>query len=174
MADSEQKPSLPEGVVALTIRNPIAKDGSVTYREVLKDKAGKFIKKAKPLIPTTDFVRSRRKRLAQTTDGITADMQIMNELLAIVNTPIERDKTGVPDAKFAMAKVKAAETIWLYTLGKPSPSEQEMDLLRHDGVKIVIVQPPDLMHGEITEETKPEKLKPSFADILDIHTNPKA
>jgi len=178
MEDSGKKPGTsvdaqnPPGTSIVVVKNPVAKDGSVTYREVLKDEHGKFIKKVKPLPATIEFVRSRRKRLLQpNADGVTADMQIMNELLQIINTPIECDRQGLPDAKFAMAKVKAAETVWLYTLGKPSPSEQEMDLLKHNGVKIVIVQPPDLMHSEITEEIKEEKTQPSFADVLSIKTN---
>jgi len=184
--NSEKKPAPqaasqnPPGTTSITVRNPLGKDGVQTYREVLKDKDGKFIKKARPPIPVIDFVRAGRKRLAQirkdqkTFNDVTEDMSIVEELLAIIHTPIEYDqKTGLPDSKFAGVKVQAADTLWLHFKGKPSTSEQDLEALKHDGIKVVIVQPPDLMHSEITEEKKEEKKVPSFANVLDVKTNPQ-
>ena len=169
------KPKLPEGTVAITVRNPLGKDGTQTFREVLKDAQGKFLKKARPPIPVIDFVKAGRKRLAQIREGTgqTEDMCIFDELLDIIHTPIERDKQGLPDAKFAMAKAKCVETLFLFYKGKPATAESDLEALKHDGVKIVIVQPPDLMHSEITEEKKEEKKVPSFANVLDVKTNPQ-
>jgi hypothetical protein len=69
-----------------------------------------------------------------------------------------------------MAKVKAAETIWLFTGGKPDPSEREMNKLETQPVRVVVIQSPQLMHPEVVDGDKPlEVLIPSF-----IETNPKA
>jgi len=57
--------SIPPGTSLVVLKNPPKKDGTITTREQIKDEKGKFIKKVKPLIPTVEFVRARRKRLAQ-------------------------------------------------------------------------------------------------------------
>jgi len=37
----------------------------------------------------------------------------------------------------------------------------------------VIINSPELMHPEVQQEKKQEVLKPSFAEVTSIHTNPK-
>jgi hypothetical protein len=107
--------------------------------------------------------------------GLTEDMAIVEELLAIVHTPIEADrKSGLPDAKFAMAKVKAAETLWLFTGGKPDPSEREMDKLERQPIAAYFVQAPALMNPEIVDGDKPsdKPKQPVFAEVLGVKENP--
>ena len=174
MADSEEKDKpqadlkpLPEGTSLIVVRT---KEG--TTRELLKKANGQFARKPKPLIPTEEFTRQRRKRMMRiNSDGLTEDMAIVEELLDIIHTPIKADtKSGLPDAKYAMAKVKAAETIWLFTGGKPDPAEREMNKLETQPVRVVVIQSPQLMHPEVVDGDKPlEVLIPSF-----IETNPKA
>ena len=174
MADSEEKDKpqadlkpLPEGTSLIVVRT---KEG--TTRELLKKANGQFARKPKPLIPTEEFTRQRRKRMMRINSaGLTEDMAIVEELLDIIHTPIKADtKSGLPDAKYAMAKVKAAETIWLFTGGKPDPSEREMNKLETQPVRVVVIQSPQLMHPEVVDGDKPlEVLIPSF-----IETNPKA
>lgn len=164
---------LPPGVTSITIRNPLGKDGKETFREMLKDENGKFIKKARPPIPTVDFIRQRRKRLAQITDGISEDMAIFEELIECMHLPIVYDKFGMPDSKLVMAKAKVAETIWLFSHGKPATAEADMEALKHAGVKIVFMNPtlPDAPIEEPKEEAK--KTQPTFAEVVDVKTNPK-
>ena len=175
MADSEEKdkPQNPAGTTSMVI---VKKDG--TKRTLLKGADGKFARGPKPIIPSAEFIAKRRKRMLRTNDsGLTEDMAIVEELLDIIHTPIEADaKSGLPDAKFAMAKVKAAETIWLYTFGKPDPSEREMDKLERQPIAAYFIQAPSLANPEIVDGDKPvEKPKqPTFADVLDVKTNPKA
>lgn len=174
MADSEEKDKTqagtenPSGVTTLVVRNP---DG-ITSREVQKDSKGRFLKKVKPLIPTIEYVRARRKRLASIRkdtgrfDGMSEDASLIEELLEIIHMPIEFDKkTGLPDAKHMSAKIQAAELINLITWGKPAPSDQEMDKLTTQPVRVVIVTSPQLMHPEVREPQKlTDKTKPSFID----------
>lgn len=178
--DSETKdqtqavPNLPPGTSLVAVRNQPNKDGVVTSREMLKDTKGRFVKKPKPLLPTVEFVRARRKRLAQVNaDGISEDMAIIEELISIIHAPIETDsKSGLPDAKMALAKIKAIEVLWLYTNGKPAPSEQELDKLTTQPVRVIMVNAPQLMHPDVQEEKKPEqKTKPSFVDAEVISQN---
>lgn len=178
MADSEKETKplpaalLPEGVTTLVV---VKKDG--TTRKLLKGADGKFARGPKPITPSSEFIAKRRKRMLRTNaSGLTEDMAIVEELLDIIHTPIEADaKSGLPDAKFAMAKVKAAETIWLFTFGKPDPSEREMDKLERQPISAYFIQAPSLANPEIVDGDKPvEKPKqPSFADVLDVKTNPQ-
>lgn len=177
MSDSEEKNKTPQENPAGTTKLVIVrKDG--TLRELLKGADGKFARKPRPLIPTEEFIRARRKRMMKTNgQGLTEDIAIVEELLDIIHTPIEADtKSGLPDAKFAMAKVKAAETLWLFTGGKPDPSEREMNKLERQPISAYFIQAPSLANPEIVDGDKPvEKPKqPSFADVLDVKTNPKA
>lgn len=177
MADSEEKDKTPQenpaGSTKLVI---VRKDG--TSRELLKGADGRFARKPRPLIPTEEFIRARRKRMMKTNDsGLTEDMAIVEELLDIIHTPIETDtKSGLPDAKFAMAKVKAAETLWLFTGGKPDPSEREMNKLERQPISAYFIQAPPLANPEIVDGDKPveKPTQPSFAEVTGVETNPKA
>lgn len=184
MADSVEKDTTqagtenPSGITTIVVRNPINKDGIVTVREVQKNKEGRFLAKPKPLYPTIEFVRSRRKRLTQIRkdtgrfDGIQENLAIIEELLELIHMPIEYGKDGLPDAKHMMAKTKAAEVILLYTEGKPAPSEQEMEKLQTQPVRVIMVTAPPLMHPEIREEKpREEKTKPSFIDAEVVQQN---
>ena len=170
MADSEPKPILqpqPEGTTAMIVRNPVTKDGVSTTREVLKNAKGQFVKKPKPLIPTIEFTRRERKKLYSPSkdkgkEGLTEhDVAFLNMLRIAQNED--------SDPKAMMAAVKAYEILMRRALGKEAPSEQEMDKLTHQAVRVVVIQAPQLMHPEVVEEKKPEILEPSW-----IETNPKA
>ena len=180
MADSENEPkplpaSLPEGVTSLVVTNQYGH-----IRETQKDtKTGRFLAKKRPLIPTVEFVRARRKRLMRVREdnNMTEDQSILNELLEIINTPVAVDaKSGLPDAKHMMAKIKAAEVVWLYTGGKPDPSERELDKLERQPIEAYFITTPSSVNPVPVDGDKPvEKPKqPTFAEIIGIKTNPKA
>jgi hypothetical protein len=75
------------------------------------------------------------------------------------------------DAKLRMAAVCAYKETRLSALGKPAPSEVEMDKLTTQPVKVVIINSPELMTAEVQEEKTQEVLRPSFAEVLDVKTN---
>lgn len=184
MADSAEDkkqpqtdPQNPSGITTLTIANQYG-----AIREMQKDSKGRFLAKKKPLIPTIEYVRARRKRLAKVRegtgrfDGMTESMAIMEELLEIVHMEIATDsKTGLPDSKHMSAKVKAAELLHLITEGKPAPSEQELDKLERQPVTAIFVQAPQIMNPEVVDadKQKEKSTQPSFAEVTGITTNPK-
>ena len=171
MADSEKDPkptvevttNLPPGVTSLVVRNV---DG--TFRESLKNAKGHFVKKVKPLPSAHEMVRKLRKRLEQNITG--GDQQKLMEIFDF-QISIANGTCGC-DPKAQMAAVKAFEAIWLRAYGKPSLSDDEKEALKHDGVRIVIVEAPQCLPA--AEEAKEEKKQPSFADVLNVTTNPQA
>ncbi len=152
----------PSGVTTLTVRNP---DG-LTHREVQKDSKGRFMKKVKPLPPTIEFTRAERKALLKASeDGITEYMKVFMNIVRIAQYDGD-------DAKCMMAAVKAFEALRLSALGKPAPSDQELDKLTTQPVRVVIVTAPQLMHPEVQPEKKlTDKTKPSFIDAEIVSQN---
>lgn len=168
MADSEPKPivtPLPEGVTSLVVLN---KNG--TIREALKDEKGRFVKKAKPLIPTIEFTRAERKKL----NSVRSDKDGLTEYMVAFMNILRIAQNSDNDPKAMMAAVKAFEILRTSALGKPAPSEQELDKLTTQPVRVVVIQAPQLMHPEVVEEKTKETLRPSFAEVVDVQTNPKA
>ena len=177
MSDSAKKETQtgdnPSGVTSITITN----QHGATYA-VQKGAGGRFVAKKKPLIPTVEFVRARRKRLMKIREdnGLTEDQSILNELIEIVNAPVAVDaKSGLPDAKHMMAKIKAAEVIWLYTGGKPDPSERELEKLERQAVTTIFVPVPQIMNPDTVDgdKHKDEKKQPTFAEVTGVITNEK-
>lgn len=171
MADSKEKPQAENPPEAALVVVPTRYGGT---REMLRSPGGTFVKKPRPLIPTVDFVRARRKRLARVREdnNLTEDASIVNELLEIIHTPVAVDeKSGVPDAKHMMAKIKAAEVLWLYSTGKPDSSERDMDKMTVQPFKVVFMPSVPLMHPEVVEEKKESKTQPSFIDAVVVQQN---
>ena len=78
-------------------------------------------------------------------------------------------KHGVPltvkDAKLSMASTQAFKELMLRAYGMPSRSDEELDALKEQGVKIVIITPPEeMVNKEVVEEKPKEKLTPSFIE----------
>lgn len=136
-------------------------------REMIRNEKGHFVKKPKPLIPTVEFTRKERKILSK----IRSDKNNMNEhevaFINILHIAQNEDK----DPKAMMAAVKAYEIVRNSALGKIAPSEQEMEKLQTQAVKVIVVQAPSGIKA--MEERPPEPKQPSFAAVLDVKTNEK-
>jgi hypothetical protein len=136
-------------------------------REMIRNEKGHFVKKPKPLIPTVEFTRKERKILSK----IRSDKNNMNEhevaFINILHIAQNEDK----DPKAMMAAVKAYEIVRNSALGKIAPSEQEMEKLQTQAVKVIVVQAPSGIKA--MEERPPEPKQPSFATVLDVKTNEK-
>ena|ERR1700674_2168155 len=165
MADSENeyKPlpaELPEGVTSLMVRGP---DG-ISVSERLKNAKGQFVKKPKPLLPTIEFTRAERKALnkAAKEGDQTEYMKAFMNLVRIAQYDGD-------DAKAMMAAVKAFEVLRLSALGKPAPSEQELDKLTVQPFKVVFVESPAGVKP--MEERPPEKTKPAFIEATVVQQN---
>jgi hypothetical protein len=134
---------------------------------MIRNEKGHFVKKPKPLIPTVEFTRKERKILSK----IRSDKNNMNEhevaFINILHIAQNEDK----DPKAMMAAVKAYEIVRNSALGKIAPSEQEMEKLQTQAVKVIVVQAPSGIKA--MEERPPEPKQPSFATVLDVKTNEK-
>jgi hypothetical protein len=169
-ADSEpkktQEPQLKEGEALAIVKN---QHGGLSTR--IRGSNGAFVKKEKPLPPVADFVRARRKAMLRkrpNTD-LTEHQALFKELLTLAHAPVEKDlKTGLPDAKMVMAKLKAMELLLQYTEGKPMASELEKKNETTQPVKTVVVYAPDLMNPTVVDgdsrenEKKNRNEKPTF------------
>ena len=172
---SEEKPLVvsedkPKGPLELVVRNV---DGK-TFSTRLKDpKTGHFMKKLRPMPSAKELVRVGRQLLTSAEVGpdgkmirgaTTRHRKIFDNLVRIATLETK-------DPKALMAVIKAAELVYLRFYGKPSASDEEIEALKTHGVKIVIVQPPELRNNEATKEKAKETLKPSFVDAEVISTN---
>ena len=168
MSDSaEPKPipvATPPGTALEIVRT---KEGGT--REMIRNEKGHFVKKPKPLIPTIEFTRKERKIL----NRVRSDRDNMSEHEIAFMNILRIAQNEDSDPKAMMAAVKAYEIVRNSALGKIAPSEQEMDKLTTQPVRVVVIQAPQLMHPEVQEERAQELLKPSFAEVLGIKTNPK-
>jgi hypothetical protein len=165
----EQKPiaePLPEGVTAIVVAN---QHGAI--REALKDEKGRFVKKPKPLIPTIEFTRAERKKL----NTVRSDKEGLTEYMVAFMNIVRIAQNEDTDPKAMMAAVKAFEIVRQSALGKFATAEQDLDRLTTQAVKTIIVVAPSLMHPEVIDADKPveKKTQPTFAEVVDIKTNPK-
>jgi len=160
----------PKGPLELVVRNT-----NGTFSTRLKDpKTGHFMKKDRPLPSAKELVRAGRQLLTSAEAGPdgklikgskTRHRKIFDNLVRIAT--LEPD-----DPKALMAIIKAAELLYLRFYGKPSASDEEIEALKVHGVKVVIVQAPELQNKEVVEEKPKEILKPSFVDA-EFTTNPQ-
>lgn len=175
MADSAEEKKTPQmdkenpsGVTTLMVAN---QHGHI--REMQKDEKGRFLKKAKPLIPTIEFTRKERKLLYKTREQ--GDKKGMTEHeIAFLNI-LKIAQNDDPDPKSMMAAVKAYEIVMRRALGKEASSEQDLDRLEKQAVTAIFVQAPNLMNPELVDGDKPKdaRTQPSFAEVTGVVTNPK-
>jgi len=168
MSDSEEPKPIPVATPPGTSLEIVrTKEGGT--REMIRNEKGHFVKKPKPLIPTIEFTRKERKIL----NRVRSDRDNMSEHEIAFMNILRIAQNEDSDPKAMMAAVKAYEIVRNSALGKIAPSEQEMDKLTTQPVRVVVIQAPQLMHPEVQEERAQELLKPSFAEVLGIKTNPK-
>jgi len=60
--------------------------------------------------------------------------------------------------------VQAFKELMLRAYGMPSKSDEEMDALKTQAVKVVILQHPDMMDKKVYEEKPRETLVPAFIE----------
>jgi hypothetical protein len=161
MSDSEE-PKTETTAMEIAVVHP---DGTSSLR--LKDSKGRFMKKDRPLPSGKELTRFGRDLLIRAEAGPdgkvikgtkTRHRKIFDNLVRIAT--LETD-----DPKSLMSIIKAAELLYLRFYGKPSASDEEIEALKTSGVKVILVQPPKLMHDDFKEDHKePEFL---LAEILD-------
>lgn len=155
----------PEGAIEVVVRN---RDGS--SRTAYK-KDGKFIKRQRPMPEAREVTRMLRTLLNQAeagpdgkiAPGTKTRLRKMFDNIVAIATNTDPDNM--------MAAIKAFEALMARTYGKVMPSDQELDALSLAGVKVVIVQPPEMMHPKVQEERSFEKKQPRFIDAEVIQQN---
>ena len=163
--------------------------------KINRGEGGKFVKQAKTMPKSADVTRLMRKMLAApiaNADGKiskgaeTRFVQMFNNIYEIARTSPHQpilDKFGnaildedgkvvtAMDAKCAMASVQAWKELNLRAYGMPTKSDEELDALKTQGVKIVILQHPEMMDKNVVEDAPRPKLEPAFAEVTEITTN---
>jgi hypothetical protein len=163
MPDSEdKKPSAT--TTELVVRNA---DG-VTFSTRIKDEKGKFVKKPRPLPDAREVTRMMRTLLNQAEgelDKETGKIKVIkgakSRFRKMFDNMVRIASNDSDDPKSMMAAVKAFEVVALRALGKPSVSDEEIEALKVGGVKIILIQPPQLMHNDFKEEHKEPQFLPA-------------
>jgi hypothetical protein len=161
--------------------------------KVVRGQGGKFIKQHKSMPKSADMTRLFRTLMSQpiadsngklTKGGVIRARKVFDNMFAIASAdPFQPvldksgnavlDAKGVPityfDAKSAMASTQAFKELFLRTYGMPSKSDEEIEAAKLQGVKIVILQHPELMDKNVVEDKPREALKPAFieAEIIE-------
>lgn len=75
------------------------------------------------------------------------------------------------DPKVMMASAQNYKEIMLRAYGAPGKSDEELDAMKTQTVKVLILKYPELMDKNVYEEKPKPKLEPAFAEVLDVKTN---
>jgi hypothetical protein len=202
MSYSEEKDQgTPGQKIAPTVTEEIVKKPTGELVKVVRGAGGKFQKQKKTMPKSEDMTRLIRNLLAQPMAGPDGKMRrgdisrarmILDNIVAIAaESPhqVVLDKFGHPimltdehgdqrpmttfDAKAAMSSTQAFKELWLRGYGMPSKSDEELEAQKMHGVKIVILQHPEMMNKEVVEDKPKAALEPAFAEVTEITTNPK-
>lgn len=161
--------------------------GTENLSKRIRGEGGKFVKQPKTMPKSLDVTRILRNLLNQPlTDadgkmvrgGATRLRKMFDNIFTIASMDPEQpvfDKFGnlvyvdgkpltQKDAKIAMASVQAFKELMLRAYGMPSKSDEEMDALKTQAVKVVILQHPDMMDKKVYEEKPRETLVPAFIE----------
>jgi hypothetical protein len=197
MSDSEEKISQPgEEKTPGTTEEIIKHYVSGEPVRIVRGKGGKFAKQKTTAASSSqarDVLRNLLEQAEAGPDGRMRrgdksryrkilDNQIKNAMMD-AERPI-LDKMGNPiiidgkpltavDPKVMMASTQAFKELTLRAYGAPSKSDEEIEAMKTQGVKVVVIAPPEMLNKEVVEEKPKEKLVPSFIDAVEITTNPR-
>jgi len=191
MADSEKLVDITKpGVFKDT---PGASEGIIIRRDVpvkvARGEGGKFVKQAKSMPKTQDVTRLLRNLLNQAEagpDGVlrrggkTRLRAMFDNIVTIAskdpNIPLF-DKEGNPvlnadgtqrtyfSDKIAGVAVQAFDKLALRVYGAYNKSDEELDAMKSQGVKFVVITPPaEMMNKEIVPDEPKVALKPAFLE----------
>jgi hypothetical protein len=193
MADEKTQPlEEPKPTEEIIVRN----DAPL---KVIRGPKGTFCKQKTTMPKTQDVTRLLRNLMAQAEAGPDGKMRhgdktrirkMFDNIVSIASMPAEQplfhkltgepmlDTAGrvvtVKDAKSAMASVQAFKELTARIYGQYAKSDEEIDALKTQGVKIVVISPPaEMMNREVKEDKpRPAPTTPAFAEVMEI-TNDK-
>jgi len=184
MEETQGTPETPEKrkePTAIVVRN-----GS-TFTTRLKDEHGRFISRKK-----NKFTDAKELKKAMHKVFTSAEADVHGNLIkggkakwqkvleALIDTAsyvgdevaLEDGTTKVvKDPKLAMAQVQAAKLLIQQFIGKEPVAPEEIDAMKTAGIKVVVVQAPELMNKESQPERKEHPTVPSFLEAEVIQQN---
>ena len=193
MADSEEKNSAqPEEKPAVT-EELVLHAKSQDFVKANRKSNGQFAKKTREMPSSLEVTRLMRTLLNQAESGPDGHIlkgahsrfrKMFDKIYEIATCGFEqpvRDRQGnvvlladgtpltYKDAKMAMASVQAFKELMLRAHGEAPKNDAELEALQQQGVKIVVITPPEMMNKEIKTELQQEKLVPKFieAEIIE-------
>src|ERR1035437_94553 len=161
----------------------------------IRGEGGKFVRQPKTMPKSEDMTRYLRNvlnRAEANEDGTITKgsksriSKAFNNVLKNAEMPAEqpmRDKLGnqlfnkngspimIVDPKIMMASAQNLKEAMLISYGTPKKSDEELNAMKTQTVKVVILQHPELMDKTVYKEKPRPKLEPAFAEVLDVKTN---
>lgn len=168
MADSvdPHKPEQPAESTELVVRNA---DGK-TFSTRIKGKDGKFMRKGKGMPSSQQMTKLGRKILTKRITLEDGNITTVFEHMTWWMTEIARGTAG-NDPKEHMAAVQAYKVVLERLVGKIPPSDEELEALQTGGVKVLIIQPPQLMNNDLKKDSEEPKFIP--AEIVEENKEEK-
>ena len=154
----------------------------------IRGEGGKFVKQPKTMPKSEDMTRYLRNvlnRAEANEDGTITKgsksriSKMTNNIIKNAEMDAERpliDKLGnlrldeegkvikVVDPKVMMASAQSYKEIMLRAYGAPGKSDEELNAMKTQTVKIVIMQHPEMMDKTVVEDKPHEKPVPAFID----------
>jgi hypothetical protein len=158
----------------------------------IRGEGGKFQKQPKSMPKTVDVVREWRKLMLQpladengklTKGGRARVREVFDRLYSnaimspeqpvidklgnvvyTINDKGEKVPLTTKDPKVMMASKENAKELMLRTWGMYAKSDEEIEALKTQAVKVLVLQHPDMMDKNVYEEKPKEALKPAFID----------
>jgi hypothetical protein len=155
--------------------------GTEKLTKRIRGEGGKFVKQPKNMPKSEDMTRYLRNllnRAEANEDGVITKgsksriSKVVNRIIKNAEMDPEQpvyDKFGnishtAIDPKIMMASAQSFKEIMLRAYGAPSKSDEELNAMKLQTVKVIILQHPELMDKNVYEEKPKEKLEPKFID----------
>ena len=148
----------------------------------IRGENGKFVRQPKTMPKSEDmtrYIRNVLNRAEANDDGVITkgSKSIINRMVKNITknamTDAEQpvyDKMGnqvgtAVDPKIMMAAAQNFKEIMLRGYGAPSKSDEELNAMKTQSVKVIVIQPPaEMVNREVIEDKPREKLEPAFLD----------
>ncbi len=188
MEDSvEKKPEQPRTPKAPAESIEMVRNNSKLSKRI-RGEGGKFVKQPKTMPKSEDmtrYIRNVLNRAEANEDGVITRgsksiisrmvKNITKNAMMDAERPIfdnDGNQVGTSvDPKIMMASSQNFKEIMLRGYGTPSKSDEELNAMKTQTVKVLILKHPELMDKTVYEEKPRLKLEPAFAEVLDIKTN---
>src|ERR1019366_5117998 len=182
MEDSVEKtPEQPGTKAPVESVEMVRHNGKVKLTKRIRGEKGQFVKQPKTMAKSEDMTRylrnvlnsaeceaggkitqKSRSHIRKMTLNIVKNAE-MDAEQPVYNKQGEQVGTAV-DPKIMMASAQNYKEIMLRAYGAPSKSDEELNAMKMQSVRIVIIQHPEMMDKVVVEDKPHEKPVPAFLD----------